>query len=206
MSAARKRARDMLARTGARARVALQRYFNPLQGGIVRRMFWYLTAIIALTVGLSLVAWAVAPTQWQLLATLFWIRCGFGLLSAPFVVFKIPIVSTLLVPARKTSYDQLGHTVVYRPVVRHAAPGAAPSPVHETRDAKAAGASASAAAAVVAAAAPVTPPRGARVHSSVEPRARGVGPRRRRRRASVTGTSSTRGQPAPAGVGAAQPS
>lgn len=111
-------ARAILARTGERARVAIERYFNPKQGGVVRRMYAYLTVIIVMTVALGGVAWLLCPTQWQLLATLYWIRVIFGLLSAPFVVFKIPLVSKLLVPARKTSYNQVGDTVLYQPVVR----------------------------------------------------------------------------------------
>ena len=119
-------ARAMLQRTRSRAAL-LKQYFNPRQGGIVRRMFWYLTVIIGLTVMLGVVAWVVAPTDWQLLATLFWIRCGFGLLSAPFVVFKIPVVSAFLVPARKTSYNEIGQTVLCAPQYRHAVEPDAPS-------------------------------------------------------------------------------
>lgn len=58
--------------------------------------------------------------------TLFWIRTAHGLLSAPYVVLRLPGVNTLLTHARRTGYDRWGHTKAWRAAPR-SAPGAATS-------------------------------------------------------------------------------
>ena len=63
---------------------------------------------------MSLIAWGVAGQEdWQLRATLFWLKALFGLLSMPFLVFKIPVLSTLLMQVRPTGYDKKGRVVLH---------------------------------------------------------------------------------------------
>ena len=39
------------------------------------------------------------------------IRAFYGLSSLPYIVFKVPIVKSLLIHTDKMGYDRLGHTV-----------------------------------------------------------------------------------------------
>lgn len=48
---------------------------------------------------------------------LYWIRTLYGLLSAPFLVFKLPLVMRLYVCARQTGYDSEGRTQRYTTAV-----------------------------------------------------------------------------------------
>jgi hypothetical protein len=61
-------------------------------------------------------------------ATLFWIRTAHGLFSAPYLLFKLPLLDTLLTHARKTGYDRHGHTVPFRPAAHPRATATAPQP------------------------------------------------------------------------------
>jgi len=50
-------------------------------------------------------------SQWQFKADLYWAKTIYGLLSIPFVVFRLPIVFTLLTHAKPTGYSENGKTV-----------------------------------------------------------------------------------------------
>ena len=89
-----------------------------LRGGLLPRLGRIDSCLAAVTGFAALLACAFLRGD-QLSATLFWIRTVHGLLSCPYVFFKLPLLDTLLTHARKTGYDQLGHTVPFRPASRH---------------------------------------------------------------------------------------
>jgi hypothetical protein len=84
------------------------------RGGRLVQLFWWDSFCVFLVLGLALFAWGGLGQQgWQLRATLFWLKVLFGLLSMPFLLFKIPVLSTLLMQVRATGYDQWGRVVLH---------------------------------------------------------------------------------------------
>ena len=49
---------------------------------------------------------------WQLQSSLYWVRAFFGVLSMPYIVFRVPLLMQLLVCAQRTAYDHSGNTVL----------------------------------------------------------------------------------------------
>ena len=91
----------------------VQRYEKRQKGGRLPGMFWYDTGCICLVVVLGLVAWGpLAQEGWQLRTTLYWLRVVYGLLSLPFVLFKLPVLNSLLTQVQSTGYDQQGKVVL----------------------------------------------------------------------------------------------
>ena len=87
-------------------------------GGVLWRLSrldrWFTFAAIVAAVFAALFIQPGEPIR----ASLFWIRTTHGLLSCPYCLFKLPLLDTLLTHARRTGYDQLGHTVPYRPKMK----------------------------------------------------------------------------------------
>lgn len=80
------------------------------------RLFPFLTAMVVVTLVAFVVAWlALGHAPWRVRLTWFWIRVVYGLLSAPFVVFQIPGVSSVVLGIEPTGYDARGRTVLTRP-------------------------------------------------------------------------------------------
>lgn len=52
-------------------------------------------------------------TNWKYHATLFWIRAFYGLMSFPFVLLRIPGISSVFSHAKPTGYNPYGNTVPY---------------------------------------------------------------------------------------------
>ena len=91
------------------------------RGGRLVDFFWWDSFCVFFVLTLALFAWSVVgQTGWQLRATLFWLKALFGLLSMPFLLFKIPVLNTLLMQVRSTGYDEKGrvalHTRVRPPI------------------------------------------------------------------------------------------
>ena len=64
---------------------------------------------------LALVAGAIVQMVERPLRTaMFWIRTLHALASFPYLLFKLPLLDTVLTHARKTGYDRLGHTVPFQ--------------------------------------------------------------------------------------------
>ena len=84
------------------------------RGGRLGKFFWWDTLSVCLVVGLGVFAWLVGGQEgWRLRTTLYWLRTLYGLLALPFVAFKIPILSPLLLGVFKgTGYDRLGRVVL----------------------------------------------------------------------------------------------
>ena len=57
-------------------------------------------------------AGAAAGGGWKLLlpALLYWLRAAYGVLALPFVIFKVPVVGTVLSHTRGVGYDPEGRT------------------------------------------------------------------------------------------------
>ena len=72
--------------------------------------------VLAALAALTAAAGVGTPDPRALRLSLFWIRTCHGLLCCPYLLFKLPVLDTLLTHARKTGYDELGHTVPFREV------------------------------------------------------------------------------------------
>ena len=87
---------------------------NRPRGGRLVELFWWDSFCVFFVLALALIAWGlVGQTGWQLRATLFWLKALFGLLSLPFLLFKIPVLNTLLMQVRPTGYDDKGRVVLH---------------------------------------------------------------------------------------------
>lgn len=84
-------------------------------GGPLRRMFLYVSGLFVVTVLLGMVAWLTMDVHWQRLSTLYFVRVAYGLFSFPFIAFKIPLLSSILIPVQRTGYDERGATVLALP-------------------------------------------------------------------------------------------
>jgi hypothetical protein len=54
--------------------------------------------------------WA-PPLSWRGAALLFWLRCGFALGQAPYVLMRVPVLDAILLRGAPTGYDRGGRTV-----------------------------------------------------------------------------------------------
>lgn len=89
---------------------------NRTRGGRLGQMFWWESTCVLVVVGMGMVAMYLFQAHQhtgRLLTELYWLKVIFGLLSLPFLVFKIPILSTLLMQVRATGYDPNGRVVLH---------------------------------------------------------------------------------------------
>jgi hypothetical protein len=89
------------------------------RGGALR--FWIVYDFVAFLLCAGLMAYVVfvwygidslgddlGNKQWLVLSSLYWIKALYGLLSVPFAVFKMPVMSGLLTHAAATGYSRHG--------------------------------------------------------------------------------------------------
>lgn len=89
------------------------------RGGRIAGWIWYDTFVFVISVALVVAAIATDrveydddhPLYWKSRATFFWARVLYGLLSFPWVLFKLPFVFTLFTHARPTAYNRNGKTM-----------------------------------------------------------------------------------------------
>jgi hypothetical protein len=83
------------------------------RGGELLPLFMYFSAVTVLCVG-AVVLWVgMHGVSWQTLGFAYWIRCLFGLLALPFVIFKVPVIGPLLLlRSELTGYDKSGRVVL----------------------------------------------------------------------------------------------
>ena len=92
------------------------------RGGVLMRLQTYdlslasVALVLAALAALTAAAGVDTSDPRALRLSLFWIRTCHGLLCCPYLLFKLPVLDTLLTHARKTGYDELGHTVPFRAV------------------------------------------------------------------------------------------
>ena len=67
-------------------------------------------ALALLAVGLAVLGWFALPRA-ALAPSLYWLRTAHALAGGPYLLFKIPLLETLLTNARPTGYDAFGHTL-----------------------------------------------------------------------------------------------
>ena len=84
-----------------------------LPGGVLYRLGHYDIALAAATLLFALLSAVHFGVEQPLNLTLFWLRTCHGLLSFPYLLFKLPLAHSLLTHARRTGYDSLGNTVPY---------------------------------------------------------------------------------------------
>jgi len=82
------------------------------RGGELAGLFWYFSAVTLASAAAVAVLLLLGGVNWRTLATAYWVRCAFGLLGLPFVLFKIPVVGPmLLLRSDATGYDRQGRVV-----------------------------------------------------------------------------------------------
>ncbi len=90
-----------------------EKFGERIPGGRLIYLFWWDTFTIALLLLLAIVSYFILHQErWQLETTLYWLRTVYGLLSLPFVVFKLPIIRNILIPIKATGYNRDGETVL----------------------------------------------------------------------------------------------
>lgn len=91
-----------------------RRCFNCTRGGsrLRKLMFWELFASM-LTVGLYLVLYflVIKDDKVSMRESIYFCQTVYGLLSFPFLIFSVPMVTTLLCKTRDTKYDKFGRCV-----------------------------------------------------------------------------------------------
>ena len=93
-----------------------------VRGGVLMRLQTFdlslasVALVLAALAALAAAAGVGTSDPRALRLSLFWIRTCHGLLCCPYLLFKLPVIDTLLTHARKTGYDELGHTVPFRAV------------------------------------------------------------------------------------------
>jgi hypothetical protein len=55
----------------------------------------------------------ITDRNWKFVMTLYWIKVLYGFLSFPFILLKLPLMSTLISHARPTGYNPYGNTVPF---------------------------------------------------------------------------------------------
>lgn len=85
-----------------------------IRGGHLMKLFKYET--ICLILLLFLIGCILMSTydKWQKKCLFFWIRTLYGLLAIPFVPFKVPLISNVLMHTKNMGYDSHGKTVASR--------------------------------------------------------------------------------------------
>ena len=80
------------------------------RGGVLLPLGRLDLALALLAVGLAVLGWFALPRA-ALAPSLYWLRTAHALAGGPYLLFKIPLLETLLTNARPTGYDAFGHTL-----------------------------------------------------------------------------------------------
>ncbi|OQS03690.1 hypothetical protein THRCLA_03996 [Thraustotheca clavata] len=81
------------------------------RGGYLMKLCGYETISFCIIVALALAAHLCLEMTWQRQTIMFWIRTLYGLLSFPYLPFKIPLVENILLHTCRMGYDERGRTV-----------------------------------------------------------------------------------------------
>lgn len=108
---------DRTARTGWHTRVGseeLRHKHYVGHGGYMRHLFWYDVACVGCSLMVFLgVGWKDAHTLHSKHRAFFFSKMLYGLLSAPFLLFRLPFVSTFLCHTSATGYNENGECVPF---------------------------------------------------------------------------------------------
>ena len=83
------------------------------RGGQLTKMFWYTSTAVVIAI-VAVIASLISASGWRLHQTLFWIRTVYCLTLFPFVIFKLPMMNSLLTHSHKTGYDAQGRTCIQK--------------------------------------------------------------------------------------------
>jgi hypothetical protein len=86
------------------------------RGGYLMKLCGYETITLCIIMGLAMVVHYGFHLTWQRQMLLFWIRTLYGLLSFPFLPFKMPLLENVLLHTCRMGYDPRGRTVRMIPV------------------------------------------------------------------------------------------
>ncbi|RHY38805.1 hypothetical protein DYB30_008298 [Aphanomyces astaci] len=81
------------------------------RGGYLMKLWGYETITFCITMILALVVNVVVVPTWERQMLMFWIRTLYGLLSFPFLPFKVPVLENVLMHTVRMGYDAQGRTV-----------------------------------------------------------------------------------------------
>ncbi|KAG9403389.1 hypothetical protein AC1031_006035 [Aphanomyces cochlioides] len=84
------------------------------RGGYLMKLCGYETITFCITMALALAVNMAVTLTWQRQMLMFWIRTLYGLLSFPFLPFKIPVLENVLMHTCRMGYDERGRTVRVR--------------------------------------------------------------------------------------------
>jgi hypothetical protein len=83
-------------------------------GGVMFYFFLYdviSSFLIFFAITYALSSQGIHRGDWRYACSLYFLKVAMGLLSAPYLVFMVPVVSTWLTHTRKTAYDKAGNCV-----------------------------------------------------------------------------------------------
>jgi len=81
------------------------------RGGYLMKLWGYETISFCIILLLALIVVFSPLDDWQREALLFWVRTLYGLLSFPYIPFKVPLLANILLHTRRMGYDEDGKTV-----------------------------------------------------------------------------------------------
>ncbi|OQR96128.1 hypothetical protein ACHHYP_16938 [Achlya hypogyna] len=81
------------------------------RGGYLMKLCGYETITFCITMALALAVQTSLEHTWQRQTLMFWIRTLYGLLSLPYLPFKVPLVENVLLHTCRMGYDARGRTV-----------------------------------------------------------------------------------------------
>ncbi|RHY29726.1 hypothetical protein DYB32_004896 [Aphanomyces invadans] len=96
------------------------------RGGYLMKLCGYETITFCITMALALAVNVVVVPTWERQMLMFWIRTLYGLLSFPFLPFKIPVLENVLMHTVRMGYDSHGRTVRMRSAVSVDVPASPP--------------------------------------------------------------------------------
>lgn len=71
----------------------------------------YETICLAIISLLSCVILWYPFANWQRRALFYWLRTTYGVMSFPFLIFKVPVLTTILLHTKRMGYNEHGDTV-----------------------------------------------------------------------------------------------
>ncbi|KAI9913973.1 hypothetical protein PsorP6_005535 [Peronosclerospora sorghi] len=83
------------------------------RGGYLMKCCGYETVSLVVIVALAALVLWLPFELWQRQALFYWIRTTYGLLSFPFLIFKVPVIATVLMHTRQMGYNEQGQTVPF---------------------------------------------------------------------------------------------
>ncbi|KAL7694659.1 hypothetical protein Plhal304r1_c001g0002521 [Plasmopara halstedii] len=89
------------------------------RGGYLIKFCGYETVTFVITMAVASLVFWLPFESWQRKQLFYWIRTAYGLLSFPFLVFKVPVLANVLMHTRQMGYNEQGDTVQFAVKKQH---------------------------------------------------------------------------------------